>query len=139
DVGFARPIIAALHRVVEEAVDAIAVVLIILRRVDAALRRDRMRAPRAVLDAEVQDVVTELAERGRRRRARQAGADDDDRVLPFVRRVDQLHLELVAIPLSGDRPGRHSCVELHDRTPAKWAQRAMTMNPPAINTAITFP
>ena len=40
DVRFARAEIAALHRVVEEAVDAVAVVLIILRGVDSALRRD---------------------------------------------------------------------------------------------------
>ena len=40
DVGFARAEIAALHRVVEQAVDAVAVVLIILGGVDAALRGD---------------------------------------------------------------------------------------------------
>src|SRR5207247_7906393 len=39
-VGFARAIVAALHGVVEETVDAVAVVLVVLRRVDAALRRD---------------------------------------------------------------------------------------------------
>ena len=40
DVGFAGAEIAALHRVVEQAVDAVAVVLIILGGVDAALRGD---------------------------------------------------------------------------------------------------
>src|ERR1019366_6253211 len=45
DVGFARPEIAALHRVLEQAVDAVAVVMVILGRVDAALRRDTVRAP----------------------------------------------------------------------------------------------
>ena len=40
DVGFARAEVAALHRVVEQAVDAVAVVLIILGGVDAALRGD---------------------------------------------------------------------------------------------------
>ena len=47
DVGFAGAEIAALHRVVEQPVDAVAVVLIILGGVDAALRGDRVRAPRA--------------------------------------------------------------------------------------------
>ena len=75
DVGFARAVVAALDRVVEEAVDAVAVVLVVLRGVDAALRGDAVRAPRAVLDAEVEDVVAQLAERRGRRRAGQAGAD----------------------------------------------------------------
>ena len=46
DVGFARAEIAALHRVVEQAVDAVAVVVIILGGVDSALRGDAVRAPR---------------------------------------------------------------------------------------------
>ena len=104
DVGLARPVVAALDRVVEQPVDAVAVVLVVLGGVDAALRGNAVRPPRAVLDAEVQDVVAELAERRRRRRAGQAGADDDDRVLPLVGRVDQLHLELVPVPLLRDGP-----------------------------------
>ena len=103
DVRLARAVVAALDRVVEQAVDAVAVVLVVLRGVDAALRGDAVRAPRAVLDAEVDDVVAEFAERGGGRRAGQAGADHDDRVLPLVGRVDQLHLELVAVPLLRDR------------------------------------
>ena len=103
DVGFARPVVAALDRVVEQPVDAVAVVLVVLGGVDAALRGDAVGAPRAVLDAEVQDVVAQLAERGGRRGAGEAGADADDRVLPLVGRVDQLHLELVPVPLFGDR------------------------------------
>ena len=63
DVGFARAEVAALHRVVEQAVDAVAVVLIIFRGVDAALRGDGVRAPRRILEAEALDVVAELAER----------------------------------------------------------------------------
>src|SRR6185436_6197723 len=129
----------AFDRVIEEAIHAVAVVLVVLRGVDAALRRDAVRAPGGVLDAEVQDVVAQLAKRRRRRRAGQAGADDDDRVLPLVGRVDQLHLELVPVPLLADRAGRHSPIELHDRTPAKWAHRAMTMKPPAISTATVLP
>ena len=78
DVGFAGAIVAALDRVVEQAIDAVAVVAVVLRGVDAALRRDAVGAARAVVNEERLDVVAELAERGRRRRAGQAGADDDD-------------------------------------------------------------
>ena len=136
DVRFARAVVAALDRVVEEAVDAVAVVLVVLRGVDAALRGDAVRAARAVLDAEAQDVVAELAERRGRRRAGQAGADDDDRVLALVGRVDQLHLELVPIPLLGDRARREcfaSSVMAVTVPAAKCAQSAMTMKPPAIS------
>ena len=56
NVGFAGAEIAALYGVVEQAIDAVAVVLIILRGVDAALRGDRMRAARRILKAEAFDV-----------------------------------------------------------------------------------
>ena len=42
-VGFAGAEVAALHRVVEEPLDAVAVVRVVLRRVDAALRGDAVR------------------------------------------------------------------------------------------------
>ena len=52
DVGLPGAVVAALDRVVEEAVDGVAVLLVVLRGVDAALRRDGVRAARAVLEAE---------------------------------------------------------------------------------------
>jgi hypothetical protein len=52
DVGLTGAEVAALHRVVEQAVDAVAVVLVVLGGVDAALGRDGVRATRAVLEAE---------------------------------------------------------------------------------------
>src|SRR6185295_12301869 len=70
DVRLARAEVAALHGVVKEAPHAVAVVLIVLGRVDAALRRDRVRAPRAVLITEAADVVAQL---GQRRGGRSAG------------------------------------------------------------------
>ena len=141
DVGFARAVVAALDRVVEQPVHAVAVVLVVLRRVDAALRGDAVRAARAVLDAEVQDVVAELTERRGRRCARQSRSDADDRVLALVGRVDELDLELVPIPLLGNRSGRNLGVEDHRMTcvATRYAQTAMTMNPPAMATARIFP
>ena len=104
DVRFAGAVVAALDRVVEQALNAVAVVLVVLGGVDAALRRDAVRPTRAVVDAEALDVVAELAERAGRRRAGQSGPDDDHRVLAAVCRVDQLRFELVPIPLLGERP-----------------------------------
>ena len=99
DVGLARAEVAALDRVVEQPVDAVAVVLVVLGRVDPALGGDAVRAARAVVVAEALDVVAQLAQRRRGRGAGQAGADDDDVVLPLVGRVDQLQLEAVPVPL----------------------------------------
>ena len=81
DVGLARAEVAALDRVVEQPVDAVAVVLVVLGGVDAALRGDRVRAARAVLEAEGLDVVAQLGQGRGGRRAGQAGADDDHRDL----------------------------------------------------------
>ena len=60
DVGFARAEVAALDGVVEQPVDAVAVVLVILRGVDAALRGDAVRAARAVLEAEALHLVARV-------------------------------------------------------------------------------
>ena len=84
DVGLARPKVTALDRVVEEAAHAVAVVLVVLGGVDAALRGDAVRAPRAVLEADAGDVVPELRERRGRRRAGEPGADDDDAVAAAI-------------------------------------------------------
>ena len=108
DVRFAGAIVAALHRVVEQPIDAVAVVAVVLRGVDAALRGDAVRAPRAVEDAEQLDAIALFAQRRRRRRAGQAGADDDDFVFAPVGRIDQLVLEFPAVPLLGDRAARES-------------------------------
>ena len=62
DVRLAGPVVAALDRVVEEAVDAVAVVAVVLRRIDATLRGDAVRAAGGVVEREQLDLVAELAE-----------------------------------------------------------------------------
>ena len=131
DVRLAGPVVAALDRVVEQPRHAVAVVPVVLRGVDPALGRDAVRAARAVLDAEAQDVVARLAQRGRGGSAREAGADDDDGELAAVCRVHELRVELAAIPLLRDRARRDPGIQLpgacrsdarcavHDRPPMK--------------------
>src|SRR5262245_62189900 len=104
DVGLTRAEIAALDRVVKQAVDRVAVVAVILRGVDAALRGDGMRAARAVLETEGFDLVPELAQCGGRRSPGQSRADDDDLEFAFIGRVDQLHFLPVFRPLHSYRP-----------------------------------
>ena len=98
DVGFAGAEVAALDGVVEEAVDAVAVVGVVLGGVDAALRGDGVGAAGRILEAEALDVVAELAERGGGGAAGQAGADNDEGVLALVGGVDELHVEAALWP-----------------------------------------
>ena len=112
-VGLARPKISPLDRVVKEPIDTVAVVLVILGRVDAALRGDAVGAARTVLETEALDRVTQLGEGRRRRGPGQAAADHDDLVFAFVGRVDQLHLEPVPVPLGSQGARRDVCVQFH--------------------------
>ena len=105
DVGFAGAEVAALDGVVEEAVNAVAVIVIILGGVDAALRSDGVGAARTVLIAEALDVVAEFAEAGGGGAAGKAGTYDDDVVLALVGRIDQLEIELVFVPGLLNRAG----------------------------------
>src|SRR5262249_39437861 len=110
-VGFARAEIAALDRVVKQAVDRVAVVAVILRGVDAALRGDGVRAARAVLKTEGLDVVAEFAQRGRRRGSPPTRRGDDVVDVALIGRVDQPHLLPVLRPLHRDRPRRNLRIE----------------------------
>src|SRR5688572_10159800 len=136
DVGLAGAVVAALHRVVEEAPDAVAVVRVVLGRVDAALGRDAVGAARAVLEAEALHVVAELGERRRGRRAGEPAADDQDRVLPLVRGVDELVLEPRLVPLLLDGTVGHVRLqfESHFTIPAQMA-KGMEMYPSVITVA----
>ena len=117
-VGLAGAEVAALHGVVEEALDGVAVALVVLRRVDPALGGDRVRPPRAVVVREDLDVVALLAERGGGAGAGQAGADDDHVELPAVVRRHQLHVELVLGPALRDRTAGDVAVEGADHVAA---------------------
>ena len=108
-VALAGAEVAALHRVVEEAVDAVAVVRVVLGRVDAALRGDAVRTARRVVEGEQLHPVAELTERRRGGGAGETAPDDDHLEAPLVRRVHQLHVELVLRPLLGDRARKGSC------------------------------
>ena len=110
-VGFARPVVAAFDGVIKQAVYGVAVVGVVLGRVDAALGGDAVGAARAVLDAEAVHPVTELGQRGGGRGAGQAAAHHDDRVVALVGGIDQRHVEPVTRPLCGQRSGGHLAVQ----------------------------
>ncbi|CAB4960892.1 unannotated protein [freshwater metagenome] len=116
DVRLAGAEVAALDRVVEEALDRVALVREVLRGVDAALRGDGVRAAGRVVEAEGVDLEPLRAEAGRGARAGEAGADHDDAVPRAVARSDELVLVEPPPPLAGDRTFGDACVEGHFET-----------------------
>src|SRR5690606_6637553 len=90
DVGLPGPVVAAFDGIVKQPPNAVPVVLVVFSRVNAPLGRDAVGPAGGVLDAEVQNVVAQLAEGGRRRAPGQPGAHDDDGVAPLVGGADQL-------------------------------------------------
>ena len=78
DIGFTGAIIAALYRVLEQSEDAVAIIAIILGRINSALGRDGVRAARGIMIGKTMDVIALLAERGSSRRPRQPCAHYDD-------------------------------------------------------------
>ena len=111
DVCLARAEVAALDRVIVEAADRVAVVLVIFRGVDAALGRDRVRTARAVLVAEAFHLIAHFRQRRGGGSTGKARADDDDGEFPLVRRIDELGVHLVLGPLLFERAGRDLAVE----------------------------
>ncbi len=88
DVGFTSAEVSAFDGVVEQPVNAVAVVLIILGGIDAALRSDGVGAAGRILKAEARDFVAKLPQGCGRGSPGKAGADNDDGVLALVGRVD---------------------------------------------------
>ena len=99
DVGLPGPEVAALHRVVEQAVDGVAVAPVVLGGVDAALGGDGVGPAGAVVEGEGLHLVAQLAEGGGGGGAGQARPDHDDLEAAAVVGRHQLHLELVGLPL----------------------------------------
>ena len=116
-VGFAGPEVTALDRVIEEAADAVAIVVVVLGGIDATLGCDGVGAAGAVLVAVALDLVAEFGEGGCRSATSQAGAHDDDLVLPLIGRVHELEVKAVLVPLLLDRAVWDSGIEFHGWLP----------------------
>ena len=105
DVGFAGAVITAFDGVVEQTVNAVAVVLVILRGVDTALSGDGVRAAGAIVEDKTVHLITELGHGSGSGSASQTGANDDHLIFPFVGRIDQLHVGFVGAPFVGEVAG----------------------------------
>ena len=98
DIGLACAKVAALDGVVEERLNAVTIIMIILRGVDAALGRNGVSTARAVLIAKALHVVAEFAEAGRGSAPGKSRPDNYNVVLALVRRIDQPEGKLVFVP-----------------------------------------
>jgi len=84
--------------------------LVILRGIDSTLCGNAVRPPGAVLNAERFYIVAEFTKRRGGRCAGESGADNDNVVLTFVGRIDQLGVAAKLIPLLGERTFGNACV-----------------------------
>ena len=125
DVGLAGAEVAALDRVVEKTVNAVAVVLIIFCGVDPALRSNGVGAARAVLVTETLNVETLFAQGGGGRTAGQSAAHNENLELSFVGRTDELGVVFKIGPLLVERAGGDFGVKVHCRTPLPRPKKRM--------------
>ena len=116
-IGLTGAEVAALDGVVEKAVNAVTVILVIFCGIDATLRGDRVRTARAVLEAEAFHIVTLLGEGCRCRSTGKAGSDNDELELPLVGGTDELRVVFVIGPLLVERTCGDVGVECHCAAP----------------------
>ena len=117
DIGLAGAEVAAFDRVVEKPVNAVTVVLVVLRGIDATLRGDRVGAARAVLVAEALHIVALLGQRRSGRGTGEAGTHDDQIKLSLIRRADDFRVVLEGGPFLVEGTGWNFAIECHCRTP----------------------
>jgi hypothetical protein len=98
DVAFPGTVVSAFDGIVKQAVNAIAVILIILGRINSTLCRNAVRAARAVLKAERLYVISKLAQRCGGGGPCQTRSHYNDFVFTLVGRIDQLQVKLVPGP-----------------------------------------
>ena len=106
--GLAGAEIAALHRVAEEAADAVTITGVVLGGVDAPLGRHRMGPPRAVVISDQLHPVALLSQGGGGRGAGQAAAHHQHPQLALVGRADQGQALTAALPGRIERARRQA-------------------------------
>src|SRR5438128_2685502 len=112
----ARTGIAAFDRVIEQPINAVAVVLIIFRGVNSTLGGDGMGASRRILIAKTFHSIAELAKRRRSRPSGQTAPNDNDLKFAAVVWTNEAGMVHVARPLPIARAGWSSSVEVTAHT-----------------------
>src|SRR5215831_13264872 len=114
DVCFTGAKVAAFDRVIEQAIDTVAVVLIVFGCVDTALSGNGVRAARAILKAEALNFVPQLGQSCGSGAPSEAGADYNDIKPSLVGRIYQLNVIAMIAPLLCERSGRYLGVKFHN-------------------------
>ena len=110
DVGLPGAEVAAFHRIIKQAEDAVIIVLIVLSGIDAPLGGDAVCPAGGILDAEGLHLVAQFRQGGGGRSAGQAGTHYQDLKLALVSRTDDLNVVLMAVPFLLDGPIRYFAV-----------------------------
>ena len=113
DIGLTGTEVAPFDRIVEEAVDGVAVVRVILGGVDPALCGNGVRPAGRIGIGEAFHRVSQFGQGGGGGCPGEPGADDDNPVLALVGRIDQFDLELMIRPLLGHRAFGYLCIQFH--------------------------
>ena len=106
-VGFTGAVVATLNGVVEQAINRVAVVLIVLGSVDTTLSSDRVSTARRILDAEVEHVESHFSQSRSSRSTGETGTYNDDVELTLVGRIHQFLMSLVVGPFFCNRTFRY--------------------------------
>src|SRR5207248_4426137 len=114
NVRFARAKVAAFDRVVEQPINAVAVVLIIFRRVDSTLRGYGMRAPWRIVIAKTFHPITEFAQRRRQRTPGEAAADNNDFKFAAIVWTNEAGMVFVTRPFAIEWARRSPRLEIAD-------------------------
>ena len=98
DISLAGTIVTTLYGIVEQTIDRVAIVLITLSGIDTTLCSDRVCTTGRVLDAQVDDIETHLAERGSCRCTSQTGTNNYHIELQLILGVHQALMGFILFP-----------------------------------------
>src|SRR5690606_6654128 len=110
DIRLSCTKVSTLNGVVEETVDAVTVILVVLRCINPPLRSDAMCATRTILKTECLNIIPEFSEARSGRGPAESSSDYEDLVLSLVCWVYKLDVETSLIPLLLNWPRRDICV-----------------------------
>ncbi len=98
-VAFATAKVSAFNCVDKQTIDAVAVTLIIFRRINATLGCNRVRTSRRIMKRKCINLIAKFGQSRRCRCAGQTGANNNYFELALVVRVDEFGVGFVVIPL----------------------------------------
>ena len=103
DVALTTAKVATFNRVDKQAIDAVAITLIIFRRVDATLRGNRVSTSCRIMKRKCINLVTEFGKCRCCRRTGKTGTNNDYFELALIVRIDKFCVGFIVVPLVAQR------------------------------------